>query len=156
MTIIRLAWRNVIGARTRTWLNVTVLSLSYVIIIGLQGLLQGMERQIEDATVAVQYGGGQYWQKSYDPYDPLSLTDAHAVLPPTLQELVVQGKATPVLITEGTIYPQGRGRPVLLKGIDPNQSLLELPSALLKSTNSDIPALIGGRMAQSSGLDSGD
>jgi ABC-type lipoprotein release transport system permease subunit len=45
---------------------------------------------------------------------------------------------------------------VLLKGIDPNQSLLELPSALLKSANSDIPALIGSRMAQSSGLKQGD
>ena len=42
MTILRLAWRNLIGARVRTWLNVTVLSFSFVTIIGMQGLLEGM------------------------------------------------------------------------------------------------------------------
>ena len=190
MTILRLAWRNLIGARTRTWLNVTVLSLSFVTIIGLQGVLQGMEKQVEDATMAVQYGGGQYWQKSYDPYDPLSLTDAHAQLPPALQELVSQGKATPILVTQGTIYPKGRGRPVLLKGIDPAQSVLEFPSSALNPSalsgdtassqgtryrieqrirvmspdansghvpvGTDLPAVIGSRMALSTGLKAGD
>ena len=35
MTVLRLAWRNLMGAGIRTWLNVVVLSMSFVVIIGL-------------------------------------------------------------------------------------------------------------------------
>lgn len=156
MTVLRLAWRNLLGARLRTWLNVLVLSLSFVAIIGLQGLLDGMSRQVQDAMVATAYGGGQYWHARYDPYDPLKLADAHGALPAPVQALVDKGQATSVLVVQGSIYPKGRVQPVLLKGIDPGQTVVDYPSRLLSSAAGEVPALIGQRMALSTGLRAGD
>ena len=156
MIIPRLALRNLLGAGLRTWLNVVVLSIAYVAIIWTQGFNIGLYDQISRAQIDAEYGGGQYWHENYDPYDPLSLQDAHGVIPPLLQEWIEQGKATPVLITQGTIYPDGRIRTILLKGIDPEQRILAIPSQFLNEEREMIPALIGGRMAKSTGLQIGD
>jgi ABC-type lipoprotein release transport system permease subunit len=154
MTLLRLALRNLLGAGLRTWLNVIVLSLSFVAIIYVQGMLEGVNRQAADAMIQSEYAGGQYWHQNYDPYDPLALPDAHGPLPPVLAELVQQGKAAPILVAQGTIYPEGRARAVLLKGIDPTQSVIALPTQFL--AGGDLPALIGQRMAKSTGLRPGD
>jgi ABC-type lipoprotein release transport system permease subunit len=127
-----------------------------VAIIWVQGMFQGMNRQVEDAMIASEYGGGQYWHSAYDPYDPLTLPDAHGKLPPLLQELISAGRAEPILVVQGSIYPQGRIRTVLLKGIDPEQEILDFPSRFLAEKKEEIPALIGTRMAQSTGLRAGD
>jgi putative ABC transport system permease protein len=156
MVIPKLALRNLLGAGLRTWLNVLVLSFSYVAIIWMQGIYKGMNDQVEQATIEAQYGGGQYWHKEYDPYDPLSLDKANGIIPDALQERIVNKEATPILIRQGTIYPEGRFRTVLLKGIDPAQSTLIIPSSLLSSDEEAIPALIGTRMAQNTGLKKGD
>lgn len=156
MTNFRLALRNLLGAGTRTWLNVTVLSFAFVAIIYVQGLLQGTWRQAQDAVIRSECAGGQYWQTDYDPFDPVSLTDAHAPVPPVLADMARQGKAVPVLVTQGSIYPAGRVRPVLLKGIDPDQKLLDLPTRSLAGADGELPAFIGGQMAQSTGLKTGD
>lgn len=156
MTTIRLAFRNLLGAGLRTWLNVIVLSFSFVAIIFTQGLLQGTNRQIADAMITSEYGGGQYWHEKYDPYDPLSLTEAHGRLPDELMSLVAGGHATPVLIVSGTIYVRGRMRNVLLKGIHPEQTVIALPSRFLAVRDEFLPALVGSRMAQSTGLKVGD
>ena len=95
MTILKLAIRNLRGAGIRTWLNAVALSFAFVAIIFGQGMLQGMNKQVEDASTAFEFGGGQYWQNSYDPYDPLTLEDAHAPLPPVLDSLATAGKALP-------------------------------------------------------------
>lgn len=154
--IVRLAFRNILGAGMRTWLNVIALSFAYVTIIFLQGLYDGMNEQTEQATVSAFYGGGQYWHERYDPYDPLSILDAHAVIPAALRALVEQKAATAILVRQGTIYPQGRFRNILLKGIDPDQSLLSLPSSSLSEKTDVLPALIGSRMAKNTGLRKGD
>ena len=157
MIISKLAVRNLLGRGLRTWLNVIVLSFSFVAIIGMQGLYQGMDRQITRATVDVEYGGGQYWHDSYDPFDPLSLEDAHGTLPQELQAQVNDGKAMGILVIQGTIYPNGRIRPVMLKGIDPAQQIIDLPTHTLKTDDeSVIPGFIGTRMAKNSGLKKGD
>ena len=52
MIIPKLALKNVLGVGLRTWLNVVVLSLSFVLIIFSQGLLEGMNRQAEEAPPA--------------------------------------------------------------------------------------------------------
>jgi len=162
MQLLKLALRNILGAGLRTWLNVTALSFSFVVIVFLQGFYQGMNDQVERATVDALYGGGQYWQERYDPYDPLTLESSHAVIPPQLQPLVERGAATPILIHLASIYPEGRYQTVLLKGIDPSQEVLSIPSSLLKPTGglkgdeAGIPALIGSRMAKSTGLKKGD
>ena len=156
MIIPRLAIRNILGAGMRTWLNVLVLSLAFVAIIWTQGLYVGMGEQITHAMVDAEIGGGQYWNEQYDPYDPLSLPDAHAVIPEPLQNMTDRGQATPILILQGTIYPQGRFMPVLIKGIDPKQTILTLPSHFLDQKGVEFPALIGNRMSQSTGLKVGD
>ena len=49
MMIVRLAFRNILGAGMRTWLNVLALSFAFVTIIFLQGLYDGMNDQSEQA-----------------------------------------------------------------------------------------------------------
>ncbi|MDP2886920.1 MAG: FtsX-like permease family protein [Ignavibacteria bacterium] len=156
MMIVRLAFRNILGAGMRTWLNVIALSFAFVTIIFLQGLYDGMNNQSEQATISAFYGGGQYWHEKYDPYDPLSIVDAHAVVPAALQAFVEEKRATPILTRQATIYPEGRFRNILLKGIDPTQTILSIPSPLLNDKADVIPALIGARMAKNTGSKKGD
>jgi len=156
MIIPKLALRNILGAGLRTWLNVFVLSFSFVAIIWTHGLFVGMGDQITHAMIDAEIGGGQYWHEDYDPYDPLDLPDAHGIVPDSLQSMIDKGQATPILILQGTVYPNGRFMPVLLKGIDPQQTVLTLPSRVLDRSDEEIPALIGNRMAQNTGLKKGD
>lgn len=156
MIIPRLALKNLLGAGLRTWLNAVVLSLSFVLIIFLQSLYKGMGDQAKQAKIDTEFGGGQYWHESYDPFDPLTLEDAHGVVPASLQEKIDKGQATPILVAQATIYPEGRLRTILLKGIDPQQSVVNLPSQFLVQEGEDIPALIGSRMAKNTGLKMGD
>jgi putative ABC transport system permease protein len=156
MIIPRLAVKNLLGAGLRTWLNVVVLSLSFVAIIWTQGLYRGMGDQASQAMIEAELGGGQYWQPNYDPLDPLTLQDAHGVIPYDLQQLIDQGQATPILITQATIYPNGRMITIRMKGTDPDQNILSLPSHFLEADSDEIPALIGSRMAKSAGLKVGD
>jgi len=156
MLTLKLALRNILGAGLRTWLNVVALSFAFVTIILLQGFYVGMNDQAEQATVDALYGGGQYWQKNYDPFDPLTLADAHSAIPAELELLVRSNDATPILIHQATIYPQGRFRSILLKGIDPAQKIVSIPTSFLKAEDGAVPALIGTRMARSTGLHKGD
>jgi len=156
MVIPKLALRNLLGAGLRTWLNVIALSFSFVAIIFLQGLYNGMADQMEKETLDAQYAGGQYWQSDYDPYDPLTLEDAHGKLPVEFQQLVTENKAVPILIRQASIYPNNRFQNVLLKGIAPGQTILSIPTSVLITDEETIPALIGSRMAKSTGLKIGD
>jgi ABC-type lipoprotein release transport system permease subunit len=156
MIIPRLAIRNLLGAGLRTWLNVIVLSFSFVVIIWLQGLYKGMGDQARVAQTDAEFGGGQYWQENYDPFDPLTLQDAHAAIPKSMQTLIDNGQATPILISQATIYPEGRLHTILMKGIDPAQNIVNLPTQFLDQEGEDLPALIGTRMAKNTGLKIGD
>jgi ABC-type lipoprotein release transport system permease subunit len=156
MIIPKLAVRNMVGAGAKTWLNAAVLSWAFVVIIGVQGLYLGFDEEVSRTMIAAEYGGGQYWVNGFDPYDPFSIADAHAVVPAALLSRIEAGRAVPVLIIQGTLYPQGRVFPALLKGIDPLQKLLDLPAGVLKPGDHEVPALIGERMAGASGLKKGD
>jgi len=156
MIIPKLAFRNMVGAGVKTWLNAGVLSMAFVVIIWSQGLYQGMDIEVSRTMIDAYYGGGQLWAEGYDPFDPFTLQDSHRPLGTSLKTLVEQGQATPLLFVQGTIYPNGRLLPTLLKGIDPEQKLLTIPSSVLKSGDYDIPALVGSRMAAASGLKKGD
>jgi len=156
MIIPKLAVRNMLGAGAKTWLNAAVLSIAYVAIIWAQGLYNGFGAEMSRTMIDAEYGGGQYWVEGYDPYDPFTLTDAHAVPAAPLQARIDAGQATPILIVQGTLYPGGRIVPVLIKGIDPGQTQLSFPTGVLGASGDDIPALIGSRMAKASGLAAGD
>ncbi|MGA1870173.1 MAG: ABC transporter permease [bacterium] len=156
MLSLRLAYRNLIGAGLRTWLNVAVLSLVYVLIIWHQGLFSGMLHQISTEMIKDEVGGGQYWQKNYDPYDSFSFDESHSSVPDELKTLIQNGNAASILIRQAAIYPEGRIQSVILKGIDPGQRILEIPTAALKKEENMLPVLIGRRMAESNSLKIGD
>jgi putative ABC transport system permease protein len=157
MLIAKLALRNLVGAGTRTWLNVFVLSLAFVMIIWVQGFIQGMNKYAMQATIDYEAGGGQFWHKDYDPYDPLTFEDSHAPLSPALIKLISQDAATPILVTSGAIFPEGRVQSAILRGIDPQQQILQLPSGYLSIEDDDVtPALIGAQMAKQTKLRVGD
>ena len=156
MLAIKLAYRNLMGAGLRTWLNVLVLSFSFVIIIWNKGLLNGWDQQARRDTIEWEIGGGQYWQEHYDPYDLFTLEDSYGRLTEVLKQQVAEGKLTPILISPATIYPKGRLQSVLLKGIDPDQQILKIPSAYLKAKSEEIPAIIGKRFAENTKLKVGD
>ena len=160
MTLLKLALKNLLGAGLRTWLNVFVLSLSFVLIIFSQGLLEGMNKQAEEAMIAVEVAGGHVQHPAYDRYDPLTLTDAHGPIPAPLAALAAAGQAAPILVIQGTIYPGGRLFTVQIKGIDPGQTVLDIPTSFLgadaASPGEEIPVLIGERMAKLTGLSVGD
>lgn len=158
MTLLKLAVKNLLGAGLRTWLNVFVLSLAFVLIIFFQGLLEGMNRQAEEAMLAVEIAGGHVQHPAYDRYDLLSLTDARGPLPAPLAALAASGKAAPVLVIQGTIYPGGRLFTVQIKGIDPAQTALDIPTSFLdvETPGGEIPVLVGERMAKLAGLAVGD
>ncbi len=153
---IRLAFRNLIGAGLRTWLNVIVLSFAFVVILWLQGVMKGWDLQAKNDMMDYETGGGQYWHEMYDPYDPLILEESHAPVPEQLKEEIESGETEPVLMTLGSIFPQGRMRSVTIKGIRPGQDVLKLPTESLDTALHTIPAFIGAMTAQSAGLEEGD
>ncbi len=71
MLTTKLAYRNIAGAGIRTWLNVFVLSFSFVSIIWMQGMIDGMKIQSMTELINTEYGGGHYRHKTYDPFEPL-------------------------------------------------------------------------------------
>jgi len=153
MLAIKLAYRNLIGAGLRTWLNVFVLSLSFLVIIWHRGVINGWDRQAREDTKNQEIGGGQYWHENYDPYDPFTVTESHGIIP---EELQSNDNYAPVLVTQATIYPGGRVQSILLKGIEPSQKVLTIPTEYLKSDIEEIPVMLGSRMAENNKLKKGD
>lgn len=149
---IKLALRNLLGAGLRTWLNVIVLSFSYVIIIWYQGLIDGWNVQARRDMINWEIAQGQYWHELYDPFDPFTLSDAHATIPDNFKT----PDYAPILIAQGTIYPGGRIQGVLLKGIDKDQKLVKLPTDRLIKENGEIPVILGASMAENNKLKEGD
>ena len=155
-TALKLAYRNLIGAGLRTWLNVIVLSFSFVVIIWMKGVMVGWDHQAKTDMKNWEIGGGQYWHENYDPYDPFTLTESHAEIPSSLNDEITNGAVVPSLIASGTIYPQGRMQSVAIVGISPNQNIFMLPTGKLDTATSAIPAVIGSIEARNLKLNAGD
>ncbi len=153
---IKLAYRNLIGAGLRTWLNVIVLSFSFVVIIWLKGIMSGWDYQAKTDMTNWEIGGGQYWQENYDPLDPFTLLDSHAPIPAELQPEIDAGAVVPMLIVQGTIFPEGRMQAVNIKGIPSDQKIFKIPTQKLDTATDAIPAVIGAMMARNSRLKIGD
>jgi len=145
-----LAYKNLVGAGLRTWLNVIVLSFAFVLIIFFNGLMDGWNQQAKKDTTEWEYGKGHLLHQNYDPYDPFSIEDGHGPIPNNKEGLI------PILIRQASIYPNGRKIPISLKGIDKNQTGLLLPTQILSNSDADIPAIIGKRMADATKLKKGD
>jgi putative ABC transport system permease protein len=158
MLTIKLAFRNITHAGIRTWLNVFVLSFAFVLIVFTEGFYDGMAQQVKDAMVDSEIGGGQFWQKDYDPFDPFTIEESHSPIPVNLSDEINKGNASAVLIVPAAIFPRGHVQSALIKGIDPDQEIVNMPSSVLDH-NADtnfIPGLIGAKMANNTGLSKGD
>ncbi len=155
MIAFKLAYRNLMGAGLRTFLNVSVLSFAFVLIIFFNGMMDGWHRESRTDTINWEAGQGQLWHPALDMYDPLTLQDAHAPLSNKVLGLIKDGQLTPILISPATAYPQGRMEGILLKGIDPAQKILDLPSAILMKTGGCY-GMIGKRAAKNMKLKVGD
>ncbi|MGF1586419.1 MAG: ABC transporter permease [Bacteroidales bacterium] len=153
---IKLAYRNLIGAGLRTWLNVIVLSFAFVVILWLKGVMMGWDIQAKTDMTDYEIGGGQLWHENYDPYDPFTLFESHAAIPERLRDDISMGNIEPILIAQGSIFPQGRMQTVIIKGINPGQTILKIPTTRLDTISDAIPAVIGAMMAQSTRLETGD
>ena len=151
MYIFKLAYRNLFGKGLRSWLNFLVLSFAYVAIIWMQGLISGMQYQAAQAIISEEIGAGQYWASGYDPFDPFSLDSAFVKIPQNIAD-----EDVPIFITRAIAYPKGSMRSIMLKGIDPDQKLLKLPTKYLENPDDAVVGFIGARMAKSSGLREGD
>lgn len=156
MLSLKLAIKNLMGAGLRTYLNVFILSVAYVVIIMQNGFIQGWNKQARSDSIEWEYGEGLYRHELYDQYDPFTLEDAHAPIPEALLPSQQEGKIAPILITQATVYPEGRLKSILLKGIDSRQSVVALPTADMKAGEDEIPAIIGSRMALDLKADEGD
>ncbi|MBP6284581.1 MAG: ABC transporter permease [Paludibacteraceae bacterium] len=146
-----LAYKNLMGAGLRTWLNAGVLSFAFVVIIFFNGLIDGWNKEASIDGVNWEYANGHVLNNDYDAYDPFSIENGYGVLPTEKQANLI-----PILINQATIYPQGRMMATLLKGIDANQTTLKIPTQQLLSSKAAIPALIGKRMAESTKLKIGE
>lgn len=147
----QLAYKNLMGAGIRTWLNVGVLAFAFILIIFFNGMLDGWHQQAKKDSIAWEYGYGQLLHKDYDPFDPFTLQDGHGTFSPNLAE-----NTTPILIRQASIYPEGRMLSIALKGIDAQQTTLSLPTESLKDSKAAIPAIMGRGMAESAKLKEGD
>ena len=156
MIAFKLAYRNLVGAGLRTWLNVFVLSFIYILIIWHYGILDGWNHQANKDMQAWEVGNGQYWQENYDPYDFFTLEESHAKIPEVLHKATANGIVTPLLLLQASVYPDGRIQSMLLKGINPDQKVIAVPSAELNVESEEIPVVIGRRMAKSCKLKVGD
>jgi putative ABC transport system permease protein len=156
-TAFKLAFRNLIGAGLRTWLNVIVLSFSFVVIIWMKGLMAGWDYQAKTDMTSWQIGEGQYWHELYDPYDPFTLSESHAPVPEEFKDEISQGAMEPLLVVQGTLYPGGRMQPVSITGISPGQKILKLPTHKLDTAIADaVPAVIGNILSQNLKVNEGD
>lgn len=156
MLAIKLAFKNLLGAGLRTWLNVIVLSFAFVLIIFYNGLIDGWNRQSRNDSQNWETGNGQFWHPAYDKYDSYTIVESHGIISDDIQNLIDENKLTPVLIRQATIYPQGRLQGAILKGVDPNQKILQLPTADIQNSQNKYAAIIGTGMARATKLKVGD
>lgn len=147
--VFRIAFRNIISAGLRTWLNIGVLSFAFIIILFFNALMDGWERQAVNDGIEWEYGSGQIHHPEYDPLDPFTIQSSHGIYPN-------DNNIVPVLIRQGNIYPNGRMIPLAIKGIDINQKLLELPTQILQDSKAELPVIIGNYMANANNLKVGD
>ena len=155
--LFKIALKNLMGAKLRTWLNVFVTAISFFMIIFVSGMYDGMREHAMQVSIETEIAGGAYWHPQYDPMDPMTFEDAHSFPPDAIKKLVHQEKAVPILVSQASIYPGGRIMPVIMKGITPEQKIIDLPTETLASENGTyIPVLIGMGMASYAKLKVGD
>ncbi len=155
--LFNIAIKNLFGAKLRTSLNVFVTSISFFLVIFVSGMYDGMREHAKNITIETEVAGGTYWHPEYDSMDPRTFEDSHSIIPIHIKKLIDQKNAFGVLVSQASIYPNGRIMPVVMKGITPDQNIVNMPTSVLDKHNDiSIPILIGSGMAENANLKVGD
>tara|TARA_B100000287_G_scaffold251005_1_gene235870 strand:+ start:1 stop:1056 length:1056 start_codon:yes stop_codon:yes gene_type:complete len=116
-----------------------------------------MREHAKNITIETEVAGGTYWHPEYDSMDPRTFEDSHSIIPIHIKKLIDQKSAFGVLVSQASIYPNGRIMPVVMKGITPDQNIVNMPTSVLDKHNDiSIPVLIGSGMAENANLKVGD
>ncbi len=73
-----------------------------------------------------------------------------------LPDNIVDEDVVEFLVDQGTVYPQGRRKTVMIKGVETDQQLLDLPSEYLSYEAGKYKMMLGYRMARKLELETGD
>ena len=157
--IINIAWKNFSRQGIRAVLNVVVTALAMIAVVFNVSLYNGFQAQTTRNMIRTDVAGGHYQAPGFDILSPTEWEDHSVKVPDVLKNLPPSQKAE-VLVQQGQLFPNRRLYPVQLRGIDMNQSLLDLPLGGLKSYSGKvediIPAVLGIKMAQKAHLKKGD
>ncbi|MCK5684043.1 FtsX-like permease family protein [bacterium] len=154
--ILKLALRNLFGTGIRLWINVTVLAISIIIVIFARSIHAGLGHQMKDSVIRTEIAAGQLISKGFDPHDPITFEESRRKIPDNLNNLVVSGEVTPILYCSATVYSRGIVHNVTLRGIKPEQKVLELPTENIGKIVGKRPLLVGTRMLSILKLSKGD
>ena len=154
MLLLRLAMRNLLRTGVRLWLNALVIAISIVIILFSRGIYAGLGHEMLHSLEKTEVAGGHLWAKGFDPLDNTTFDLSLASVPESVQKAIKEGKACSQLYANGTLYYHGKVLPVTLRGIEPGQEVLSLPTKKLAQAkaNGAIPVLLGLRMSDVLGL----
>ena len=157
--IFRIALKNFLRQGTRSFLNVLVTALAMVAVVFNLSLYNGFQDQAVRNMVSTDVAGGHYRMPDFDILAPMEWEDQTFSVPDAFSGLPSSDKAE-VLILQGQIYPNRRLFPVQLRGMEMQQSLLDLPLNKLEEWQTPIddviPIIIGKQMAGKSHLHIGD
>ncbi|MBI4383854.1 MAG: ABC transporter permease [Nitrospinae bacterium] len=157
--ISKIAWKNFYRQGLRAFLNVLVTALSIIAIIFNISLLNGFQAQATRNMVVSDVAGGHYLVPGFDLLTPTEWEDHTRPVPSELRQMP-RSETAEVLVQQGQIFPRNRLYPVQLRGVEMEQSLLDLPMDALKSQPAEpgdyIPAVLGTKMAEKAHLRKGD
>ena len=157
--IFQIALKNFLRQGMRSFLNVLVTALAMVAVVFNLSLYNGFQDQAVRNIVLTDVAGGHYRMPDFDILAPMEWEDQTFQTPDALSGLPSSDKAE-VLVLQGQIFPNRRLFPVQLRGIEIQQTLLDLPLNKLAEWQAPvddvIPIIIGKQMAGKSHLHIGD
>lgn len=157
--ILDMAFKNLIRQGMRSLLNVLVTALIIIAIIFALSLLNGFQAQALRNMSTTDVAGGHYRVPGFDILTPTEWENFTLPVPQALRRLPHSEKAE-VLVQQGQLFPNRRLFPVQLRGINIDQSLLDLPLHTLKNERMEIsetiPVVLGKQMAKKAHLTVGD
>jgi putative ABC transport system permease protein len=74
---VKLAYKNLVNAGLRTWLNVGILSFVFILILFYKGFIEGWNEDAVRQSIEWEFAEGQVYHPIYEPTDFLSMQDAH-------------------------------------------------------------------------------
>jgi ABC-type lipoprotein release transport system permease subunit len=157
--ILQIALKNFLRQGMRSFLNVLVTALAMVAVVFNLSLYNGFQEQAVRNMVLTDVAGGHYRMPDFDILAPMEWEDQTFQVPDALSGLPSTDKAE-VLVLQGQIFPNRRLFPVQLRGMEVQQTLLDLPLNKLEEWQAPvddvIPIIIGKQMAGKSHLHIGD